>query len=205
MPSDLVRKSASPGRAPAFGQMASGWTVPTTARPYFGSVSRIVCPPARIAPAARTRSSAPARTSPSTSTGSSSGNAAMESASSGTPPIANTSFSAFVAAIAPNVRGSSTRGGKKSTVNTSARSSSRRYTAASSAGSSPTSRSSASAGTSPESSVSRRAAEYFAAQPPARAREVSGTVSTRKSLGREESATERRNRQRRKDPFLLSP
>ena len=34
--------------------------MPTTASPYFGSSSRIVCPPARIAPAARTRSSAPA-------------------------------------------------------------------------------------------------------------------------------------------------
>ncbi len=42
------------------------------------------------------------------------------------PPIAKTSFSAFVAAIAPNVRGSSTSGGKKSTVKTIARSSSSR-------------------------------------------------------------------------------
>ena len=58
--------------------------------------------------------------------GSSSGNAATESASNGAPPIANTSFSAFVAAIAPNVRGSSTSGGKKSTVKTIARSSSSR-------------------------------------------------------------------------------
>ena len=121
-----MRNSASPGRAPAFGQIASGCTVPTTASPYFGSSSRIVCPPARIAPAARTRSSAPASTSPSTSTGSSSGNAATESASSGAPPMAKMSFSAFVAAIAPNARGSSTSGGKKSTVNTIARSSSSR-------------------------------------------------------------------------------
>ncbi len=36
--------------------------MPTTARPYFGSTSRIVWPPARIAPAARTCSSAPAKT-----------------------------------------------------------------------------------------------------------------------------------------------
>ena len=54
-------------------------------------------------------------------------------------------------------------------MNTIARSSSSRYTTASSAGSSPTSKSSASAGTSPASSVSSRAAEYFAAHPPARA------------------------------------
>ncbi len=126
VPSGFVRKSASPSLAPAFGQIASGCTVPTTASPYFGSSSRIVCPPARIAPAARTRSSAPASTSPRTSVGSSSGNAATESASSGAPPIAKTSFRAFVAAIAPKVRGSSTSGGKKSTVKTSARSSSRR-------------------------------------------------------------------------------
>ena len=95
VPSGFVRKSTSPGFAPAFGQSASGRTMPTTASPYFGSSSRIVWPPARIAPAARTRSSAPASTSPSTSVGSSSGKAATESASSGAPPIAKTSFSAF--------------------------------------------------------------------------------------------------------------
>ena len=54
MPSGFVRYSASPGRAPDFGQIPSGATVPTTASPYFGSASRIVWPPARIAPAART-------------------------------------------------------------------------------------------------------------------------------------------------------
>jgi hypothetical protein len=40
------------------------------------------------------------------------------------PPIAKTSFKAFVAAIRPKVAGSSTSGGKKSTVKTIARSSS---------------------------------------------------------------------------------
>ena len=44
---------------------------------------------------------ADAKMSPSISIGSSSGKAAMESASSGVPPIANTSLRAFVAAIAP--------------------------------------------------------------------------------------------------------
>ena len=53
VPSGFVRKSASPGCAPALGQTPSGCTVPTTARPYFGSSSRSVCPPARSAPAAR--------------------------------------------------------------------------------------------------------------------------------------------------------
>ncbi len=104
--------------------MPPGETVPTTARPYFGSVSRIVWPPARIAPAARTWRSAPSKIARTTSVGSSSGNAATESASNGAPPIANTSLSAFVAEIAPKSSGSSTIGGKKSIVKTSARSSS---------------------------------------------------------------------------------
>ncbi len=114
VPSGFVRNSASPGRAPLFGQIPFGCTVPTTASPYFGSASRIVWPPASSAPAARTCSSAAEKTAASTSFGNSSGNAAIERASSGTPPIAKTSLSAFVA----------TSGGKKSTVNTSARSSS---------------------------------------------------------------------------------
>ena len=155
--------------------MPSGTTVPTTASPYFGSLSRIVWPPARIAPASRTWRSAPSKIARTTSVGSSSGSAATESASKGWPPIANTSFSAFVAAIVPKSSGSSTIGGKKSIVKTRARSSSSLYTAASSAGSSPTSRYSASAGTKPRSSSSRRAAEYFAAHPPAVARSVSFT------------------------------
>ena len=75
------------------------------------------------------------------SPGSDSGNEAIDSASSGRPPIAKTSLSAFVAAIAPNAAGSSTIGGKKSSVNTIACRSSIRYTAASSDGASPTSRS----------------------------------------------------------------
>src|SRR5436309_13689224 len=63
----------------------------------------------------------------------------------------------------------------------SARSSSSRYTAASSAGARPTSRFSASAGTKPASSCSRRAAEYFAAQPPQDARSVSLTLAASRS------------------------
>jgi len=101
VPSGLVTNNASPGCAPFFGQIPSGWTVPTTASPYFGSASRIVCPPASRPPAARTWASAAAKIAPSISIGSSSGKAAIESASSGVPPIAKTSLSAFVAAIAP--------------------------------------------------------------------------------------------------------
>ena len=48
--------------------------------------------------------------------GRSSGIAATDSANSTRPPIAKTSDSAFAAAISPNVRGSSTIGGKKSSV-----------------------------------------------------------------------------------------
>jgi len=85
VPSGFVRKSASPGCAPDFGQMPSGWTVPTTASPYLGSSSRIVCPPASSAPAARTCASAAAKSSAISSTGRSSGKAAIESATSGIP------------------------------------------------------------------------------------------------------------------------
>ena len=41
--------------------MPFGCTVPTTASPYFGSASRIVCPPASRPPAARTCASAAAK------------------------------------------------------------------------------------------------------------------------------------------------
>ncbi len=203
VPSALVRKTASPLRAPLFVQMPSGCTVPTTASPYFGSSSRSVCPPARMAPAARTASSAPASTSASTSMGSSSGNAVTDRASNGMPPMAKTSLSAFVAAMAPKSRGSSTTGGKKSTVNTSARSSSRRYTAASSAGSRPTSRSAESAGARAPSSASSRAAGYFAAHPPARARLVSVGVATRPSLRPEAGARSRPSNDAGRGPSSL--
>ena len=94
-----------------------------TARPYFGSGSRIVWPPASVPPASRTLDEAPAKISVRTSRGRSSGNAAIDSANSTRPPIAKTSDSAFAAAISPNVRGSSTSGGKKSSVPMIARSS----------------------------------------------------------------------------------
>src|SRR5438128_1924637 len=73
--------------------------------------------------------------------GSSRGNPATASANNTSPPIAYTSDIAFAAATAPQVYGSSTTGGKKSTVSTIARSGASRYTAASSARPSPTSRS----------------------------------------------------------------
>ena len=97
-----------------------------TASPNFGSGSRIVWPPASVPPASRTTSAAPPTIAAITSVGRSSGNAAIDSAKSTRPPIAKTSEQAFAAAIAPKVAGSSTSGGKKSTVPITARSSERR-------------------------------------------------------------------------------
>ena len=116
VPSRFVRISTSPGRAPPLRSSRSGCPAPMTARPYFGSGSRIVWPPASVPPASRTFDAAPSKTAASVSRGSSSGNAAIDSAKRTRPPIANTSLSAFAAAISPNVRASSTSGGKKSSV-----------------------------------------------------------------------------------------
>src|SRR2546428_819151 len=68
-----------------------------------------------------------------------SGKPTMESAETGSPPMAYTSLNAFAAAICPKVYGSSTMGVKKSTVWTSAISGLSRYTPASSLVSKPTS------------------------------------------------------------------
>ena len=59
---------------------------------------------------------APSKIAARVSRGRSSGNAAMDSANSTRPPIANTSERALAAAISPYVRASSTSGGKKSSV-----------------------------------------------------------------------------------------
>ena len=123
VPSGLVRTSRSPGRAPPLRSSLSGWAAPMTASPYFGSGSRMVWPPASVPPASRTLDDAPAKISVRTSRGRSSGNAAIDRANRTRPPIANTSDRAFAAAISPNVRGSSTSGGKKSSVPMIARSS----------------------------------------------------------------------------------
>ena len=55
--------------------------------------------------------------------GSASGKAATLMASTTRPPMANTSLQALAAAMAPKSEGSSTRGGKKSVVDTRATSS----------------------------------------------------------------------------------
>ena len=106
MPSGFVRKSASPGRAPAFGQTRVGMHGADDGE----AVLRLVV--AQRVPAGEQRAgrahllvgAVEDRARPSR-VGSSSGNAATESASSGVPPIAKTSLSAFVAAIAPKSPG----------------------------------------------------------------------------------------------------
>ncbi len=123
VPSGFVSSSVSPGRAPPLRRSRSGWATPTTASPNFGSRSRIVWPPASVPPASRTTCAAPPTIAAMTSVGRSSGKAAIESAKSTRPPMAKTSEQAFAAAIAPKVAGSSTSGGKKSTVPITARSS----------------------------------------------------------------------------------
>ena len=126
-PIGFVRTRTSPGRAPAFVSTAPGSTVPTTASPYFGSASSIEWPPAMRQPAARAVAAPPSSTRASSSNGSPSrGQPTRLSASSGVPPIAYTSESAFVAAMRPQSNGSSTMGVKKSVVTTIARSSRRR-------------------------------------------------------------------------------
>ncbi len=137
MPSAFVSSSTSPARAPPLRNSRSGWAAPITASPNFGSSSRIVWPPASTPPASRTLAAAAARIEARASVGNASGKAAIESANRTRPPIANTSDRALAAAISPYATGSSTSGGKKSSVPRIARSSATRYAAASSGGSRP--------------------------------------------------------------------
>ena len=142
VPIALVRISWSPGAARSMVSSAAGWARPVTARPYLGTGSSIVWPPATKHPARAATSAPPRSTWPKMARSSPSpGQAARLTANSGRPPIAYTSDSAFAAAIRPQSAGSSTIGVKKSVVSTSARSSSRRNTAASSPSAAPMSRS----------------------------------------------------------------
>ncbi len=153
VPIALVRISRSPGAARSMVIRAAGSARPVTARPYLGTGSSIVCPPATKHPACAATSAPPRSTWPRMARSSPSpGQATRLTANSGRPPIAYTSDSAFAAAIRPQSAGSSTIGVKKSVVSTSARSSSRRSTAASSPSAAPMSRSPAAGpivGTSP--------------------------------------------------------
>ena len=123
VPSGLERNSRSPARRPPLMSTRSGWTRPVTHSPYFGSLSMTVWPPAMTPPASATFSAPPRKTSATMLLSISRGKPATASANSTSPPIAYTSDMALAAATAPHVHGSSTTGGKKSTVSTSASSS----------------------------------------------------------------------------------
>ena len=125
-PIGFDRTSRSPGRAPALVHSRSGWAIPWTARPKMGSAERMVWPPATVPPASPTTLAAASKMAAMASGGKSSGKAAMLRASSTRPPMANTSLHALAAAMAPKSSGSSTRGGKKSVVDTRASSGPRR-------------------------------------------------------------------------------
>ena len=64
VPSGFVSTSASPGCAPRLREDCSGCMMPVTARPYFGSASYSVWPPAMTPPASATFSAPPRRISP---------------------------------------------------------------------------------------------------------------------------------------------
>ena len=69
-------------------RMRLGWTLPVTARPYLGSASTTVWPPAMTPPASSTLSAPPLNTAAITSFGISRGKPATLSAKSTCPPIA---------------------------------------------------------------------------------------------------------------------
>ena len=147
MPSGLVRVNGSPGRPASLRSKRSGSATPVTAMPYLGSGSSTLWPPATWQPACRATSNPPRSTSAASSIGSTSrGQPSRLTATTGVPPMAYTSESAFVAAIRPQSYASSTTGVKKSTVATIAVPDSSRTTAASSPSSSPTSSSPGPAG-----------------------------------------------------------
>ena len=123
VPTGFVRRRRSPGRAPVTFQSESCRTSPYTTRPYLGSLSSTLWPPRRKAPASATFSCPPRRTSFSTSSSRVFvGKPTMFNATKGFPPMAKTSLREFVAAICPQVRGSSDTGVMKSTVRIPARS-----------------------------------------------------------------------------------
>ena len=134
-------------------------------------------PPASDAPASTTFSNPPRRIWRTVSAGIDSGTAMTLSAVMGVPPMAYTSESALAAATCPNTYGSSTMGGKKSTVCTIARSSRRRYTAASSEWSNPTSRLGSRGASKPSKSLASCPAPTFAPHPAHSASLVSLTSS----------------------------
>src|SRR5262245_56405414 len=136
-------------------------------------------------PASVTTAAAAPRMAAIASGGMRSGNAEMFNASATDPPIANTSLHALAAAMAPKSAGSSTSGGKKSVVDTMARSSLTLKTAASSNGANPTSNdeSSPSSVASERTSAARGDAPHLAAQPPHDVHSVSRMSASASVIG----------------------
>ncbi len=117
IPSALVKKREHPAVAVSLRLRSLFSTIPVTARPKIGSGESILCPPARGIPASSHTERPPSITSRATSSLSFSiGQPKIAIAISGLPPIAYISLIAFVAAIRPKVKGSSTIGIKKSVV-----------------------------------------------------------------------------------------
>ncbi len=110
MPIGFVSTSASPGCNPALRISAPRSTSPFIANPSDNSAPSLVWPPTSAQPASRSTVFAPAiisERSASTLSSSPYGTVAMASAVNGSPPIANRSPSAWLAAIMPNRYGSS--------------------------------------------------------------------------------------------------
>ena len=101
VPSGFERKTRCPARRPPLRSMRRGSTRPVTQRPYLGSASTTVCPPATTPPASRTLSAPPRKTAAMISLGRSRGKPATFRAKSTCPPMAYTSDIELTAAIAP--------------------------------------------------------------------------------------------------------
>ena len=101
VPRGLVSTSRSPSLAPRLVSTAPGWTRPLTHRPYLGSASSMLWPPAVTAPASATLAAPPSRMAPTASRGRQEGTASRFMASLGSPPMAYTSERALAAAICP--------------------------------------------------------------------------------------------------------
>ncbi len=88
VPSGFERKTRWPGRRPPLASTRRGSTRPVTQRPYLGSASTTVCPPAITPPASRTLSAPPRNTAAMIAFGRSRGKPATFRAKSTSPPIA---------------------------------------------------------------------------------------------------------------------
>ena len=102
VPRGLVITKRSPGCAPTFLRILSGCTYPVTQRPYLGSGSWIVWPPAMVQPASTALSWPPFKICRIVSLERQLGTHNKFIATAGCPPMAYTSLKALAAAICPN-------------------------------------------------------------------------------------------------------